>query len=136
MAQDKLMPLPPLDPITKESLTITELTNESGSIRITGRFEIPRYAKLDAEMTQFLEVFLRCRGILSSVEKEMGISYPTVRGRLDQLLTALELSPIREAGRGGSNGKGREERERVLSKLESGEITADEAKSRLQELGS
>lgn len=135
MAHDKLLPLPPADPITKEPLTITELSNESGTVKISGRFEIPRYAKLDGEMSHFLEVFLRCRGILSSVEKELGISYPTVRARLDQLLTALDLPPIREAGRPGANGKTREERERLLSKLEAGEISAEEAKQRLHELG-
>lgn len=86
-------------------------------------------------MAHFLEIFLRCRGMLSSIEKELGVSYPTVRAKLDQLLRALDLDPIREAGRTAVNGKGKEERESVLSRLESGEMSPEEAKVKLRELG-
>ncbi len=135
MASDKLRGLPSVDPISLEPLHITELSNKSGTISIRGAFELPRYARLDDDMAYFLEIFLRCRGILSSVEKELGISYPTVRTRLDQLLAALDLSPIREAGRNSANGKASEERERLITRLEAGEISAEEAKTKLRELG-
>lgn len=89
-------PLPPRDPVSGGRLIITELTGEETGITIRGRFEVPRYAQLNPEQAHFLETFLRCRGMLNSVERELGISYPTVRARLDALLRALNLAPARE----------------------------------------
>ncbi len=50
------------------------------------------YGALTNEQAQFMETFLRCRGIIRDVEAALGISYPTVRARLDGLLSTLELS--------------------------------------------
>lgn len=122
--------IPHKDPVTGGDLYISELTSEESGVTIRGRFAIPRYAKLDKEQKHFLEVFLRCRGMLNSVEKELGMSYPTVRARLDSLLDALELVPIREGPK--SRGKSAEAKRKVLEQLERGEITAEEAKARLR----
>ena len=54
-----------------------------------GHFELAPYRNLDAEQIRFLETFLRCRGVIRDVEAALGISYPTVRARLDALLNAL-----------------------------------------------
>lgn len=127
MSKDKFHPIPARDPVTGGELYISELAGEESGITIRGRFEVPRYARLDAEQQRFLETFLRCRGMLNSVEREMKMSYPTVRARLDSLLEALELLPIREEPKKDkSDGK-----RKVLEELESGEITAEEAKARL-----
>jgi len=134
MREQKLYPLVTKDPISGDPLHVTELSCESSSISIRGHFEIPRYTFLDAEQANFLEIFLRCRGILSSVEKELGVSYPTVRTKLDQLLIALDLKPIREAGRQTKNGKLSDEHQRVLDRLEAGEITPAEAKDQLRQI--
>lgn len=82
---------------------------------------------------EFLELFLSSRGNLSSVGEEMGISYPTVSKRLDAVLNTLGLhadnghavipAPVLDAGRS-----------KILEMLDRGEITADEATRRLQEL--
>ena len=81
--------IPHKDPVSGGELFISELTSEETGITIRGNFEIPRYAKLDTEQLDFLEVFLRCRGMLNGVERELGISYPTARARLDTLLGAV-----------------------------------------------
>ena len=133
MRDTKLHPLPSRDPISGESLHVTELHSIESGITIRGRFELPRYSFLDAEQAHFLEIFLRCRGILSSVEKELGVSYPTVRTKLDQLLASLDLVPIREAGRNNRNGQPDQDRQEVLDRLERGEISADEAKDKLRQ---
>lgn len=119
--------LPAFDPITGEPLIVTELTSEDNGISIRGRFAVPRFAKLNDEQGYFLETFLRCRGNLSSVEKELGISYPTVRNRLDQVLTALDI-PAAPEPKDDLEGK-----RRILDQLESGEISVDEAKVRIRE---
>lgn len=120
--------IPHKDPVSGGELYISELTSEETGITIRGNFEIPRYAKLDTEMLDFLEVFLRCRGMLNGVERELGISYPTARARLDTLLGALNLSPIEARERSDKNA---DKRKKILEQLEKGEITADEAKKKL-----
>lgn len=94
---------------------------------IHGVFSQSPISGLDADQMKFLETFLRCRGVLSSMERELGISYPTVRSRLDALLNAL--------GYGGAPDRREEiaeKQRRILERLEAGEITADEARQELQ----
>lgn len=128
MERNRLHRIPHKDPVSGGELFISELTSEETGITIRGQFEIPRYARLDAEQLDFLEVFLRCRGMLNGVERELGISYPTARARLDTLLGALNLSPIETRERTDKNG---DKRKKILEQLEKGEITADEAKKKL-----
>ena len=129
MENGKMHRIPTRDPISGGRLFVSELTGEASGITIRGQFELPKYAQLDAEQAHFLETFLRCRGILSCVEKELGISYPTVRTRLDALLEALGLSPAKEEPK---DAKGAEKRRAILDDLEKGAITAAEAKARLK----
>lgn len=129
MANEKLHKLPHQDPVTGGELYISELASDDSGVSIRGRFEIPRYARLDADQARFLETFLRCRGMLSSVERELGISYPTVRSRLDALLDALDLKPVKEDTR---TNKLADKKRKILDMLEKGEITAEEAKARLK----
>jgi hypothetical protein len=131
MAEEKLHPIPPRDPVTGGELVITELSNPESGVTIRGRFAVPRYSRLDAEQAKFLETFLRCRGMLNSVERELGMSYPTVRARLDALLEALEFAPIREEN-GARKEKASDRRQKILDQLERGEITPAEAKARLR----
>ena len=135
MGKLKLNPIPQKDPISGGELYVSELQCDESGVSLRGKFEIPRFATLDAEQTHFLETFLRCRGMISSVEKELGISYPTVRGRLDSLLDALNLAPVKEK----EDKDKKREKDRVLDKkrtildqLERGEITAEEAKAQLK----
>jgi hypothetical protein len=131
MGKEKLKKLPVRDPFSGEPLVVSELTCEESGVTIRGRFEVPRYAALDAEQAQFLETFLRCRGMLNSVERELGMSYPTVRARLDGLLEALELSPVKEDA--PKKDKSAEKKQKILDQLERGEITAEEAKNKLKQ---
>lgn len=119
-------PLPQRDPITGGKLHVSELTGDESGITIRGRFALPAYSQLDADQAKFLEIFLRCRGTLSGVERELGISYPTVRARLDALLDTLGWAPLREPAK-PNKGK-----LTVLEELERGEITPEEAKRKLR----
>ena len=67
--------------------------------------------------------------MINSVERELGISYPTVKSRLEALLSALELNPIKEEGK---KDKSAEKKAKILEQLEKGEITPAEAKSKLK----
>jgi len=129
MGKEKLHSIPARDPVSGGKLHITELACEESGVTIRGAFEVPKYAGLDPEQAKFLETFLRCRGMLNSVERELNISYPTVRARLDSLLEALHLTPAGEEVRRERNNGDR--KARVLEELERGEITPEEAKEKL-----
>lgn len=129
MGKEKLHPIPARDPVSGGELYISELSSDDSGVSIRGRFEIPKYARLEPEQARFLETFLRCRGMLNSVERELNLSYPTVRARLDSLLEALELTPPRDEN--GRRERGTDKKRKVLEQLERGEITPDEAKEKL-----
>lgn len=134
MGSNKLHTVPSKDPVSGKPLYISELACDESGVTIRGRFELPRYCRLDEEQARFLETFLRCRGNISAVEKELGISYPTVRARLDALLQALEITPVKEeeAARRATAESLKAERNRILDQLERGEISPEEAKARLR----
>ena len=91
---------------------------------------MPRFSQLKPEQVQFLEVFLRNRGMLNGVERELGISYPTARGRLDGVLEALGLKATEASAEATAGTSSPAE---ILDLLESGEIDAAEAKRRFSE---
>lgn len=79
-------------PVCEGELKITEVTCNRCSTQLRSAFDPCRFCSLTAEHLGFIEVFLRCEGNLSRVEKELGVSYPTVRNRLAAALTALGLT--------------------------------------------
>ena len=134
MDSKELHRIPHTDPVGGGDLYVSELTSDKSGVTIRGKFAIPSYSKLDAEQSKFLETFLRCRGVISSVERELGISYPTVRARLDSLLESLDLAPAPEEK--PKRDRSIEKKRRVLEQLERGEITAAEAKEKIRLLTS
>ena len=130
MGNRKHYSIPDRDPVSGGQLVISELLCEESGVSIRGKFDIPRLCRLDEEQTKFLETFLRCRGNITGVEKELGISYPTVRSRLDALLETLELAPVKEDS--SRKEKVSEAKSSIIDQLERGEITAEEAKAKLR----
>src|SRR6478672_7387264 len=76
-------------PVCEGELKVSELTCGRCSTSVRSQFDPCRFCSLPAEHLAFVEVFLRCEGNLSRVEKELGVSYPTVRNRLTGALSAL-----------------------------------------------
>lgn len=109
--------IPTLCPACSSMLEITELKCPKCSTTIQGEFPINKLLSLSDEDSKFLIAFLRSRGNIKEVQERMGISYPTVKNRLDKLLITLGLF---------NESEGLKEKE-ILSTLESGEITATEA---------
>jgi hypothetical protein len=79
-------------PVCSGELTIARLHCRSCGTSLEGEFGVGRFGRLSVEQLALLESFLRARGNLKEMERELGISYPTVRGRLDALVRALGLS--------------------------------------------
>jgi len=76
-------------PVCAGELTVTRLHCRSCGTALEGEFGVGRFGRLDREQMNLLESFLRSRGNLKEMERELGISYPTVRGRVDALVRAL-----------------------------------------------
>ena len=79
-------------PVCSGELTITRLHCRSCGTALEGEFGVGRFGRLDREQMRLLESFLRSRGNLKEMERELGISYPTVRGRVEGLVRALDLA--------------------------------------------
>jgi hypothetical protein len=100
--------------------------SEIGAAPAAGVERFGRLARLDPTQLQFVEVFLRCRGVIKNVEDMLGISYPTVKARLANVLDTLgfESEDERPADR--------EMRREILADLSSGRISVEEAHRRLR----
>lgn len=118
-------------PVCEGSMEVTRLYCPTCDTAIEGHFDICKFCQLTDEMRDFVEIFLRSRGNIKEVERALGISYPTVRGRLDAVLRALgyavEQGPSEDE-------KAAEKRREVLDALSRGELTAQEAVTRLRQI--
>jgi hypothetical protein len=124
---------PGLCPVCRQELHVTRLQCGTCGTGIDGHFRLGRFARLSSEHLNFLEVFIKNRGIIKDVEAELGISYPTVRARLDDVIRALGFPAPSDDGLRPS--QAREERRQILEALRGKEISADEAAKRLATLG-
>ncbi|MFO8151498.1 MAG: DUF2089 domain-containing protein [Trueperaceae bacterium] len=119
-------PMPTRCPVTGESLEVTRLRGPNSGVVIEGNFLPNEFALLDRESLDYLRLFVKVRGNLKEVERMLGVSYPTVRARFEQLLRALGYEAAAE-----EPGPSRAD---VLGQLERGEITAEEATRALKGL--
>jgi len=111
-------------PVCGGVLTITRLHCRACDTTIEGRFDAGRLSQLNPEQLQFVETFLQCEGKIKAVEEKLGISYPTVRSRLNDVRVAMgfEVSPDDDI-----NAPSEEDRKHVLEELAAGRISSDEA---------
>jgi len=76
-------------PICQDDLIVTRLHCRNCDTTLEGHFELGRLYQLTPEQLSFVETFIRCEGKITRVEQELGISYPTVRSRLHDVIRAL-----------------------------------------------
>jgi hypothetical protein len=120
-------------PVCNSQLHVTKLQCGHCGTGIEGNFALDRFSRLTPDLLAFLEVFIKNRGIIKDVEAELGISYPTVRARLDEVIKRLGFAVTSEDGLRPS--QAREERRSILEELRAKRITADDAAKRLALLG-
>ncbi len=120
-------------PVCGERLSIIKLGCPQCSTTIEGEFQPCEFCRLPEEDLSFAKVFIRCRGNIKDVEKELGISYPTVRGRLDAVIRGLGFEvPAKEATQ--EREAKETARSEILDRLSKGEITAKEATEQIKNL--
>ena len=103
-------------------MVIERVRLADSKIAVEGEFELPLLARLSVEDQIFIMAFIQCHGSIKDMEQMFGISYPTVKNRLNRLADLLKLVETPTASL---------PREDILAMLESGEITAEEAIKRL-----
>ena len=126
-------------PVCASELAVTRLHCRACGTTLEGDFSVGRFGRLNREQLALLESFLRSRGNLREMERELGISYPTVRSRVEALVRALGFGPRADAddvedpaGEGPVPPRTREE---ILQALARHEMSADEAAAAIRELG-
>jgi hypothetical protein len=106
--------------VCEEALEITRLECRRCRTKYEGHFKLDKFSYLTPKQKFFIEIFLKCRGNIKEVEKELNISYPTVRSKLDDVIRSLgyEVTAVDSP---------QMNRKEILDKLSKGEITSDEA---------
>jgi hypothetical protein len=120
-------------PVCSEKLSITKLSCPKCSTAIEGDFQPCEFCRLKEEDLEFVKVFIRSRGNIKDVEKELGISYPTVRGKLDSVIKGLgyEVSTKESIKDNEDKTAARNE---ILDQLSKGEISPKEATEQIKNL--
>jgi hypothetical protein len=90
---------------------------------IEGHFASGQFSNLTPEQLEFVFTFVRCEGKINRMEQEVGLSYPTIRNRLHEVIRALGYEP----GRDEVVEISQERRNEILESLSAGKITAEEA---------
>ena len=122
--------LPTNCPLCDGEISVTKIYCRDCDTTIEGRFAPGAFfSQLSPEQLAFVETFVRCEGKITRVEAEMGLSYPTIRNRLHEVIRAMGYQP----GEGYPSGLSDQERRDILEALEKGEITYEEAMHKLEE---
>ena len=116
-----MYPVPTECPVCHDDLLVTRLVCRNCGTGLEGRFAMERLFQLTPEQLHFVEVFIRCEGKINRVQDELGLSYPTVRSRLDEVIRALGYE-VREEREVESS-----QRQEILQRLARKEISSEEA---------
>lgn len=108
-------------PVCGDELTVSRLHCRNCDSALEGHFSLGKFYQLSPEQLHFVETFIKCEGKITRVEDELGLSYPTVRSRLNDVIRALGYEVPGEAA------VSTERRRSILEQIQAGEITAEEA---------
>ena len=114
-------------PICQDDLIVTRLHCRNCDTTLEGHFELGNLRKLTPEQLSFIETFIRCEGKITHVEQELGISYPTVRSRLHDVIRVLGYEVGEEEPTPDET-----KRRAVLEDLAQGRISSEKAVELLQ----
>lgn len=105
-----------------KEILVSEITVKESGITIGGEFELPPLARLPFEDQVFVAMFVKLHGSIKEMEQAFGVSYPTIKGRINKIgeklgfVDATQMNP----------------RDQVLEMLDRGEISAKDAIERLK----
>ena len=109
-------------PVCGDTLSVVRLHCRSCDSALEGQFSLGRFYQLSPEQLAFVETFIRSEGKLTRLQSELGMSYPTARARLTEVIQALGYEV-----RGEPEPVTVEERKKILEQLAAGKITSEQA---------
>jgi hypothetical protein len=110
--------------LTRGQPFVVERVRLAGGVAIEGDFELPQLAQLNVENQVFVTAFVRCHGSIKEMERIFGVSYPTIKSRLNRITQMLDFVDTDPAP----------SRADIIDRLRRGEITAQQALSELEGL--
>lgn len=119
--------IPQKCPSCSAPLVVTQLGCTSCGTGVVGRFELSPFSRLSNESLKFLEIFVRNRGNVKEMEREMGESYWAIRRRLDEVIAEMGFDVVAPSPA--------TQRQEILERLGRGEIDVDEATRQLTQMG-
>jgi len=129
METEELVNAPERCPACSGELRVTQLRCERCDTEVNGRFARERLVNLPDPYASVLEMFLRLRGNVKEMERSLGLSYPTIRSRLEEAFDAAGF------GRSGSERQSaKERRTEIIGQLSRGEVSAAEAAEQIRRL--
>lgn len=115
-------------PTCGDLMHVARLECDTCGTSVEGNFLLHGMNRLPTESLAFLEAFIRNKGVIKDIEVDLGISYPTVKARLDEVVKQLGFPEQRGRLRPSQE---REERRSILEDLRAGTISAETAAERL-----
>ena len=122
-------PLIGVCPVCGETLEVTRLHCRNCDTTIEGHFSVGAFDRLTPDQLAFAETFIQCEGKLNRMEEKIGLSYPTLRARLHELIRAMGYEVGQEEAPAGVSD---EERRQILDDLAAGRISSQDAVKMLQ----
>ena len=109
--------------LTRGRRFVVERVRLAGGVAIEGEFELPQLAQLGLEDQVFVTAFVRCHGSIKEMERIFGVSYPTIKSRLNRISQSLDFVDTNPAPSGAD----------VIDRLRRGEIDVNQALTELEE---
>lgn len=103
-----------------ESFRVTQVKLESSGITINGDFELPPLGQLTFEDQIFVAAFVKCHGSIKQMEKHFGVSYPTIKSRLNKISQNLDFVDIQLSSELTNHSE-------ILNQIEKGELSVEAA---------
>jgi Uncharacterized protein conserved in bacteria len=113
-------------PVCGSNTEVTKISCNACGTKIEGQFKLCKFCMLTEEQKAFIDAFIKCRGNIKEVEKELGVSYPTVKNKLEDVANALGYKSEPEPEIPGK-------KKEILDKLDSGELSVEQALDMLKE---
>lgn len=118
-------------PSCGSDMVITRLSCTNCNTEVTGTFESSVFSQLSADDLRFVEIFVACRGNVKEMERESGLSYWTIRGKLNDIIKELNLESQKLVAPKVDT---QAQRQEILSALQRGDISVKEAETMLAQL--
>jgi hypothetical protein len=121
-------------PVCQNDLEVTHLACSNCGTEVKGTFTLSKFNYLDTDKLYFIEIFVKNRGNIKAIEKELGYSYPTIKKMLDEVVEQLGYTTNDDEPEETEDEEPKKSKIDILNMIDKGEITVEEASKLLGKL--